>query len=88
MLVWPVWPANTRLIWRFEKAYGKNLYHMHIHNNFRENDDHANLSNGTLDFYEIFNCLKETQASPSFVFEMYSEEDIRNSYKIFNEINN
>ncbi|MBQ4122564.1 sugar phosphate isomerase/epimerase [bacterium] len=70
------------------KAYGKNLYHMHIHNNFRENDDHANLSNGTLDFYEIFNCLKETQASPSFVFEMYSEEDIRNSYKFFNEINN
>lgn len=70
------------------KAYDKNLYHMHIHNNYRTNDDHSNLENGTLDFNEIIATIKEMKLNPNFVFEMYTEEDIRKSYKIFNEIIN
>ncbi len=68
------------------KAYGNNLYHMHIHNNFRENDDHSNLENGTLNFDEIFELLKSMQLSPSFVLEMFSEEDIRKSLAKYRKI--
>lgn len=68
------------------KLYGKNLYHMHIHNNYGTNDDHSNLENGTVNFKEVFNSIKESNISPSFVFEMFKEEDIRKSYKIFQEL--
>ncbi len=70
------------------KVYGKNLYHLHIHNNFRENDDHSNLENGTLDYNEIFEAIKESKINPSFVLEMFTEEDIRKSVEIFNKIMN
>ncbi len=67
------------------KAYGKNLYHLHIHNNFRENDDHSNLTNGTLNFKEIFEEIQKEELTPSFVLEMFTEEDIRKSVKIFSD---
>jgi sugar phosphate isomerase/epimerase len=67
------------------KAYKDRLYHMHLHNNFRENDDHSNLSNGTLNFKEIFDTIKEENLNPSFVFEMFSEEDINKSMEIYNK---
>lgn len=70
------------------ETYGKNLLHMHIHNNFKENDDHSNLKNGTLDFNKILTHIKRTNINPSFVFEMFKEEDIRISLEIFNEIMN
>lgn len=68
------------------KTYGDKLYHLHIHNNFQKNDDHSNLNNGTLNFKEIIKCIKKYSNHPSFVFEMFTEEDIRKSLKIFEEI--
>ena len=65
------------------KLYGQNLYHLHIHNNFQKNDDHSNLENGTLNFKEIFDEVKKQNINPSFVFEMFTEEDIRKSFEIF-----
>ncbi|MCD7879121.1 MAG: sugar phosphate isomerase/epimerase [Candidatus Gastranaerophilales bacterium] len=61
------------------KAYGNNLYHMHIHNNFNTNDDHSNLENGTLDYKEIFETIESENITPSFVLEMFTENDIRKS---------
>ncbi len=68
------------------KAYGQNLHHMHIHNNYRENDDHFDLCKGTLDFREIFAALKENKLNPSMVLEMFTEQDIRNSINYINLI--
>ena len=67
-------------------AYGNNLYHLHIHNNFRENDDHSNLNNGTLDYATILKKIKESKIDPTFVLEMFTEEDIRKSVEIYNSI--
>mgnify|MGYP002626982144 CR=1 FL=1 len=69
------------------KAYGNKLYHMHIHNNFRENDDHSNLENGTLNYKDIFSCIRENNICPSYVFEMFTEEDIRKSLAYYKKIN-
>ena len=68
------------------KAYGNNLHHMHLHNNFRTNDDHSNLENGTLDYNEIFKIIKALNLKPSFVLEMFTEEDIRKSTALFNKL--
>ncbi len=69
------------------KAYGNNLYHMHIHNNFRENDDHSNLANGTVNYKEVFETLKGLNLNPSMVLEMFSEEDIRKSMNFISALN-
>ena len=80
--------AHDTKVTEWIKAYGENLYHLHIHNNFRTNDDHSNLDNGTLDYNEILNTIKNSKVDPSFVLEMFTEEDIRKSIEIFNRIMN
>ena len=67
-------------------AYGDNLYHLHIHNNFRTNDDHSDLENGTLDYTEILMQIKNSKINPTFVLEMFTEKDIRKSVEFFNKI--
>ncbi len=53
---------------------GKHLYHMHLHNNFGQSDDHDSFLNGTLDFKEIINYLRDKKLSPSFNIEIFNEE--------------
>ena len=68
------------------EAYGDNLYHLHIHNNFRTNDDHSDLDNGTLNYNKILTQIKNSNINPTFVLEMFTENDIRKSVEIFNTI--
>lgn len=79
--------AQNTSVSEWIQQYGHKLYHMHIHNNFRENDDHSNLLNGTLNFCDIFNTLETEKLNPSFVLEMYSEEDILSSVEYINKWN-
>ena len=67
-------------------AYGDNLHHLHIHNNFRTNDDHSNLENGTLDYTKILTQIKNSKIEPTFVLEMFTEDDIRKSVDFFNKV--
>ncbi len=69
------------------KKYGERLYHMHIHNNYGENDDHSNLNNGQVNYKEVFNELNESGLNPNIVLEMFSEDDIRKSLKLMSELN-
>ena len=64
------------------KAYGNRLHHMHLHNNYRENDDHNDLTNGTLDFKTIFEELNTENLNPTMVLEMFSETDILKSLAV------
>lgn len=77
-------PKTNVLDWI--KLYGNNLYHLHIHNNFQTNDDHSNFENGTLNFNEILTTIKNSNVEPSFVLEMFTEEDIRKSTEIFRKL--
>lgn len=67
-------------------AYGEDLYHLHIHNNFRTNDDHSDLTNGTLNYNKILTQIKNSKIEPSFVLEMFTEDDIRKSVDFFNKV--
>lgn len=68
------------------KEYGKDLYHLHIHNNFRKNDDHFSLLNGSVNYKEIFDEIKNQNLNPQFVFEMFKEEYLKESLKLFREL--
>ncbi len=80
-----LYAKNTEVI-DWVKAYGENLSHLHLHNNYGINDDHFSLNNGTLDFKKIFTAIKKQKIKPTFVLEMFTEEDIRKSVEIFGNI--
>lgn len=67
------------------KTYGKNLYHMHIHNNFGQFDEHNSLLNGNINFEEVFATLKEEKLSPKIIFEIFDEQALRESVEFFKE---
>ena len=82
-----LYAPNTNVI-DWIHSYGKNLYHMHLHNNLHKNDDHSNFKNGTLDFKRILSEIKAMEINPTFVLEMFTKEDIMISYNLFNEVMN
>lgn len=67
------------------KAYGKHLHHMHIHNNFGDDDAHNSLINGSISFDEIFNTLKDLNLNPTIVFEIFEQNDLLESLVYFNK---
>lgn len=66
------------------KQYGRHLHHMHIHNNFGDDDAHSSLLNGTLDFQEIFTELSNCNIKPKIVFEIFDKDDLIESLNYFN----
>lgn len=66
------------------KQYGNHLHHMHIHNNFGDDDAHSSILNGTLDFEKIFNELIKMDLKPKIVFEIFDKDDLFESVNYFN----
>ncbi len=66
--------------------YGKRLHHMHFHNNFKTNDDHAGLQNGSVNFLAVLEALKNNNLDPIIVFEIFEEDQLFDSIKIFDNI--
>ena len=67
------------------KLYGKKLHHMHIHNNYGDDDSHNSLTDGTVDFIEIFTTLKELSIKPTIIFEMFKKDNLYTSLEYFNK---
>ena len=61
------------------EGYGSALKHMHIHNNYGDDDSHLSLLKGTLDFDEIFDKIKELEINPVMVLEIFTENDLYES---------
>ena len=68
------------------KAYKKYLYHMHIHNNFGDDDSHFSVLNGTINFRKVVETLIEENLSPKIVFEIFKENELRESVNFFNKL--
>ena len=50
---------STNKVTHWLEGYGQNLKHMHIHNNYGDDDSHLSLLKGTLDFDEIFDTISK-----------------------------
>lgn len=70
-------------IWLNE--YKDILYHMHIHNNFGDDDSHFSIIKGSLDCQKIVNTLKHNNLEPIIVFEVFNLNDLKSSLDCFNK---
>ena len=70
---------SDRKVTNWIEGYGKNLVHMHLHNNYGDDDSHLSLLKGTLDFDEIFDKIKELELNPILVLEIFTENDLYES---------
>ena len=70
---------NTR------NEYKDILYHMHIHNNFGDDDSHFSITKGSLDCQKIVNTLKHNNLEPIIVFEVFNLNDLKSSLDCFNK---
>ena len=68
------------------KTYGTRLHHMHWHNNYKTNDDHAGLRSGLVNFIDVAATLKEENLSPRIVFEMFEKQTLFESIEIYKKI--
>ena len=64
------------------KYFGKKLTHMHLHNNFKTNDDHAGFNFGTINFLRVFKTLKDENITPLLVLEIFNREQLIESLDI------
>ncbi len=68
------------------KDYGIMLHHMHFHNNFKNEDSHSSLKQGTLNIKEILSALKELRLYPSITFEIFEYEALAESVQYLDKI--
>ena len=64
-------------------AYDDKLHHMHIHNNFGDDDSHYSLLNGSIQFPEVFDKLRSIDTIPTIVFEIFKKNDLLESIDYF-----
>lgn len=68
------------------KTYGDRLQHMHLHNNFKTNDDHNGIKYGTVNFLGIVDTLKSENLNPYIVFEIFDKKELVESVEIFKNL--
>jgi len=68
------------------KEYGIMLHHMHIHNNYADEDAHSSLVNGTVDYKELFKTIREMYLNPSVTFEIFDKDALIESVEFFNSV--
>ena len=70
------------------KTYGENLYHMHIHNNYGDDDSHFSLSDGNIDAKTVFRTVLECGLNPKIIFEIFEKKAVIESIAILDEVLN
>ncbi len=68
------------------KEYGNRLQHLHLHNNYKTNDDHNGIKLGTINFVEIIDVLKKENINPYIVFEIFDKNQLKESIEIFKNL--
>ena len=68
------------------KNYGIMLHHMHLHNNYKDEDSHSSLLRGNMQLEPVIQTLKDICIYPQFTFEIFEKEALIESIKYFDEI--
>ena len=68
------------------RNYGIMLHHMHFHNNYRDEDSHSSLLNGSLDIEPVVKTLKDMCLLPQITFEIFDRDALFESVKYFDEV--
>ena len=68
------------------RSYGIMLHHMHFHNNFKNEDSHSSLLEGSLDIKPVIKVLDEMKLNPQITFEIFDKNALFESVKYFDEV--
>lgn len=68
------------------KEYGIMLKHMHFHNNFKDEDSHSSLLEGSINIKEVLLTLKNMHLYPKITFEIFDEKALYDSINYFNSL--
>ncbi|MBQ8425738.1 MAG: sugar phosphate isomerase/epimerase [Clostridia bacterium] len=66
------------------KGYGDKITYVHIHNNYKENDDHNGLRNGTMDIVNVLSLLNKYAPNAIWAIESNLNE-MEDSLKFLKE---
>lgn len=67
------------------KQYNKFLYHMHIHNNYGDDDSHNSLLKGTINIEGVFRTIKDLNLNPKIIFEIFDKDEVIESIEYFDK---
>ena len=68
-----------------DEMYFDSIKHIHIHDNFGDEDDHLALGEGSIDLKYIVNTLEKNNYSGIYIIEVNDFDSIKNSYKYMKE---
>ncbi|WP_405270306.1 sugar phosphate isomerase/epimerase family protein [Methanobrevibacter sp.] len=71
------YPAN--------EMYFDSIKHIHIHDNFGDEDDHLALGEGSIDLKYIVNTLEKNNYDGIYIIEVNDYDSIKNSYRYMKE---
>ena len=60
-------------------AIGPQLFHLHLHDNHGQTDEHLPIGAGTIDFAPLKRWMKNAPACPSITLEAHTPEHLRHS---------
>jgi len=69
------------------EGYKKELFHLHLHDNFGKTDDHLAIGTGTCDFDSFFKALEQIRHIPACTIEVINEEEFLKSLAYLKERN-
>ena len=52
---------------------------MHVHNNYKDYDQHGSVLRGTVDYNAVFQCLESLQIAPIMSTEMFDIVELTES---------
>ncbi len=65
--------------------YKKELFHLHLHDNFGKTDDHLALGSGTVAFDKFFEALDKVRHVPACTLEVLNEDELAKSLSFLKE---
>jgi sugar phosphate isomerase/epimerase len=67
------------------EALGTKLFHLHLHDNHGQADEHLPLGEGTIDFRPLQRKLERMDSLPSITLEAHSPEHLSRSHRRFED---
>jgi sugar phosphate isomerase/epimerase len=61
-------------------SLGRHFIELHLHDNFKNNDDHLPIGEGEINFDELFNLLRQHDIHPIYTIEPHRVEDVDRSF--------
>ena len=74
---WHLFGTTSQAEWL--AAVGPRLYHLHLHDNHGQADEHLPIGEGTIDYAPLWSLLATTPSPPSITLEAHNPQELQRS---------